>query len=98
MPASNIVFARSGASVMTSQDTFDTIGNRLSTLAGGDSNGTNRRAASYRNNALNQITNRDVPGYVYILGEALATNTVNVSGSNAYRIWEYFREQLPVKK
>jgi RHS repeat-associated protein len=75
---------------------FDTIGNRTSTLAGGDSTGANLRQANYANNALNQITSRDVPGYVDIMGLALATNTVSVNGSNAYRKWEYFREQVPI--
>ena len=35
--------------------TFDTIGNRTATQAGGDASGANLRAASYTNNVLNQI-------------------------------------------
>jgi RHS repeat-associated protein len=73
---------------------FDTIGNRLSTMAGGDSNGLNLRLASYTNNALNQTVSRGVPGYVDVMGLTLATNTVQVNGTNAYQKWEYFREQV----
>ena len=73
---------------------FDTIGNRKMTLAGGDSNGMNLRFASYTNNSLNQITSRDVPGYVDVMGLTLATNTVSVNGTNAYQKWEFFREQM----
>jgi hypothetical protein len=46
--------------------TFDTIGNRTQTEAGGDQNGLNLRVAAYTSNSLNQITNRVVPGYVDI--------------------------------
>jgi RHS repeat-associated protein len=73
---------------------FDTIGNRTGTQTGGDQTGGNLRQAAYANNWLNQIANRGVPGYVDVLGLALATNTVSVSGSNAYRKGEYFWEQL----
>ena len=74
--------------------TFDTIGNRLSTQAGGDSSGANLRVASYTNNLLNQITSRDVPGYADVMGLTLASNTVSVNGTNAYQRYQYFREQL----
>ena len=73
---------------------FDTIGNRLTALAGGDSNRMNLRLANYTNNALNQIVSRDVPGYVDVMGLTLSTNTVKVNGTNAYQKWEYFREQI----
>ena len=73
---------------------FDTIGNRTATQAGGDASGANLRQTSYTNNLLNQITSRGVPGYVDVMGLTLATNTVNVNGTNAYRKWEYFREQM----
>jgi RHS repeat-associated protein len=74
--------------------TFDTIGNRLTTQAGGDASGANLRTASYTNNLLNQITSRDAPGYADVMGLTLATNTVKVNGTNAYQRYEYFREQL----
>ncbi len=76
--------------------TFDDIGNRTQTQAGGDQTGANLRVASYTNNSLNQITSRDVPGYVDVLGDGLATNGVTVNGTTAYRKNEYFREQLGV--
>ncbi len=76
--------------------TFDTIGNRTATLAGGDQNGANLRSASYGANSLNQYTNRTVPGYADIMGVSFATNTVTVGGQTAYRKAEYFRDQLPV--
>jgi RHS repeat-associated protein len=75
--------------------TFDTIGNRKQTFAGGDQNGANQRLANYTNNTLNQITSRDVPAYVDIKGVSYATNTVTVNGQTAYRKAEYFRKELP---
>jgi RHS repeat-associated protein len=76
---------------------FDNIGNRTQTLAGGDQSGLNQRSATYGANNLNQYTNRStVPGFADILGTALATNTVTVGGQTPYRKGEYFRDQLPV--
>jgi len=73
---------------------FDSIGNRTSTQAGGDQNGANLRQANYHYNVVNELTGRDVPGYVDVMGLTLATNTVQVNGANAYQKWEYFREQI----
>ncbi|MCS7338849.1 MAG: hypothetical protein NZ739_11560, partial [Verrucomicrobiae bacterium] len=75
---------------------FDHIGNRTQTKAGGDENGWNLRTATYTANLLNQYTSRTVPGYVDILGVALATKTVTVNGQAAYRKLEYFRRELSV--
>jgi len=77
---------------------FDTIGNRTGTQAGGDQTGANLRQAAYTNdlNNLNQIMSRGAPGDVDVMGLALATNTVKVNGNSAYRKWEYFREQMAV--
>jgi RHS repeat-associated protein len=75
---------------------FDTIGNRTQTLSGGDQNGGYLRAANYYANPLNQITNRDVSGYVDVKGASFATNTVTVNGQTAYRKGEYFRDELTV--
>jgi RHS repeat-associated protein len=79
---------------------FDSIGNRTQTEAGGDQTGASLRVAHYTNNPLNQITSRDVPGYVDIMGDSLATNTVSVTvgGNNqpAYQKVEYYRAQLAV--
>jgi RHS repeat-associated protein len=76
--------------------TFDTIGNRFSTKAGGDTNtsGATLRTASYTNNLLNELVSRDAPGYADVMGLTLATNVVSVNGTNAYQRYEYFREQL----
>jgi hypothetical protein len=76
--------------------TFDTIGNRTQTEAGGDQNGANLRVAGYTNNILNQITSRGVPAAVDVMGDGLATNGVTVNGLTAYRKVEYFRQQLSV--
>jgi hypothetical protein len=76
--------------------TFDTIGNRTQTEAGGDQNGANLRVAAYTNNTVNQITSRGVPAAVDVMGEGLATNGVTVNGLPAYRKVEYFRQQLSV--
>ena len=73
---------------------FDTIGNRTQTMAGGDTNGANLRVANYTNNTLNQITSRDVPPYVDVMGASILTNAVTVNGQTAYRNQEYFRQQI----
>jgi hypothetical protein len=76
--------------------TFDTIGNRTQTRSGGDQHGGFLRPANYYANNLNQLTNRDVPGYMDIQGVSFATNAVTVNGQTAYRKVEYFRDELPV--
>jgi len=43
---------------------------------------------------LNQYTQRTVPGFVDIIGVALATNPVYVNGQMASRKGEYFRREL----
>jgi RHS repeat-associated protein len=58
--------------------TFDEIGNRKTTATGGDALGSNLRTAHYTNNALNQITSRDVPGYLQVLGSANSNATVTL--------------------
>ena len=73
---------------------FDTIGNRTQTKAGGDASGANLRTANYTNNSLNQITSRDVPGFVDVKGASILTNAVKVNGLTAYRKEEYFRQEL----
>jgi RHS repeat-associated protein len=75
--------------------TFDTIGNRTQTQSGGDQTGANLRVANYSANILNQITSRDVPAYVDVMGASILTNAVTVNGQTAYRKQEYFRQQLP---
>jgi RHS repeat-associated protein len=70
--------------------TFDTIGNRNQTKAGGDQNGANQRLANYAVNTLNQITSRDYPGTNDVVGVALTTNSVTVNGAAAFHKWEYY--------
>jgi YD repeat-containing protein len=71
-------------------------GNRKLARSGGDQNGANLRLANYTNNTLNQLTGRDVPGYVDVMGLALGTNTITVNSQTPYRKGEYFREELSV--
>ncbi len=73
---------------------FDTIGNRLYTQSGGDATGANLRLAYYTNRLLNQITSRGVPAFVDVMGLTQAGTTVQVNGTNAYQINQYFREQM----
>lgn len=74
---------------------FDDIGNRQSTKAGGNQNGTGLRPASYGANLLSQYTNRTVPGGFDVLGAANATNAVTVNASPAdYRRGEFFQELI----
>ncbi|MGA0848243.1 MAG: hypothetical protein ACO3PY_06540, partial [Pontimonas sp.] len=69
---------------------FDTIGNRI--WAGG------RASAEgvYANNRLNQLTIREVPGVVDVLGLANPTADVTVNGNVAGRSGEYFHHELAV--
>jgi RHS repeat-associated protein len=73
---------------------FDSIGNRQSTVAGGDQTGANLRSASYAANNLNQYTNRTVPGALDIMGTATNVATVTVNGQPTYRHNDYYRAQL----
>jgi len=75
---------------------FDEIGNRKSTLAGGDATGGGLRSATYSANAVNQYTSRTVPGYVDILGIANPTASVTVNSTAASRKGEYYNYALPV--
>jgi RHS repeat-associated protein len=59
---------------------FDTIGNRMQTQTGGDTNGLNLRVASYTVNNLNQILQRDIPGTNDIVGAARVGTNVTVNG------------------
>jgi RHS repeat-associated protein len=74
--------------------TFDDIGNRTTTSAGGDQWGANLRYANYIANTLNQYTNRTVPGGVDILGEATNAATVTVNNQTTYRHGTFYRDQL----
>jgi RHS repeat-associated protein len=60
--------SRAGSSVISRgkgqqfEYAHDSIGNRTQAKAGGDQSGTGLRSANYSANALNQYTQRDVPG------------------------------------
>jgi len=80
---------------------FDDIGNRPTTASGGDQFGLNLRSATYSANLLNQYTNRTVPGYLDIQGEARTNATVTIWNSDGtytqtYRKGEFYRGELPV--
>jgi RHS repeat-associated protein len=75
---------------------FDNIGNRRSTASGGDQSGAGLRPANYTNSILNQITGRDVPGYMNVIGSANANATVTVNLQRAYRYGGYFADELAV--
>jgi RHS repeat-associated protein len=72
--------------------TFDDIGNRTATKAGGDSSGGSLRSATYGANSLNQYTNRTVPTGFDILGISHAQSTVTVNSAGTYRKGEYFQK------
>ncbi|HEY5912544.1 MAG TPA: RHS repeat-associated core domain-containing protein [Verrucomicrobiae bacterium] len=75
---------------------YDTIGNRTTTRAGGDPNGSGLRqavyATDYRNN---KYLNRTVPGGFDVIGAALPTVAdLQVNGVAPYRRLEYFRGEV----
>lgn len=71
--------------------TFDDIGNRKKTIAGGNTNGLSRWTNNYTANLLNQYTDRTVSGTNDIVGAVLATNFITVNGTLAYQRGEYFQ-------
>jgi hypothetical protein len=72
--------------------THDDIGNRTQTKAGGSDTGTGLRTATYSPNALNQYSQRTVPGAADVLGVATVNATVTVEGQTAYRRGGVFLE------
>jgi RHS repeat-associated protein len=66
---------------------FDDIGNRKWAKVNG-------RQANYGPNLLNQYTNRVVPGFVDIIGEAHSNATVTVNLQPVVRQGEYFWKEL----
>ena len=75
---------------------YDNIGNRITAASGGDANGANLRTTSYSVNSLNEYTSIGTPGYMPILGDALAYNSVTVNGGTADRKLEYFHDEISV--
>ena len=76
--------------------TYDDIGNRKTAREGADESGQNFRSSTYTANALNEYSNRTVPGAADVMGIAHAKATVQVNGSTAYRKGEYFRKEVSV--
>jgi RHS repeat-associated protein len=74
--------------------TFDNLGNRISTLVGGDAAGANLRSATYTSNSLNQYSQRTMPGAVDVTGSAATGANVTVNGQAAYRRGAYFAQTL----
>ena len=67
---------------------YDPIGNRTSSTEYDHED--NALVESYTANALNQYTQRTVPGYAGVHGCATNTATVTVNGNTAWRLGEYF--------
>jgi RHS repeat-associated protein len=68
---------------------FDTIGNRQSITANGNT-------GTYTANSLNQYTQRSVPGCVWEIGNAASNATVTVNLQPTGRKGQYFTKQLIV--
>jgi RHS repeat-associated protein len=75
---------------------FDDIGNRKTNKWGGTEFGTGLRTSTYGANALNQYTNRTVPGSVDVLGDAHADALVTVNFKDTERRGDYFWRDVPV--
>jgi YD repeat-containing protein len=68
---------------------YDDIGNRAT-------NNTNGRESIYTANALNQYTQRTVPGTVWELGSAASNATVTINNQPVARQGEYFAGEITV--
>jgi RHS repeat-associated protein len=68
---------------------YDAVGNRTTTA-------TNGRAGSYTVNALNQYSQRTVPGAVDVMGDAASSAIVTVNGNAAIRKNGYFYSEINV--
>lgn len=73
---------------------FDWIGNRVSTSAGGDERGQGLRSSTYTPTNLNQYTQRTVPTWVSIQGEASSNTTVTVNLQPTKRQGDYYWTEL----
>ena len=67
---------------------YDPIGNRTSATE--YDHEENALVSSYTANALNQYSQRTVPGYAGVRGSATNTATVTVNGNAAWRLDDYF--------
>jgi len=74
---------------------FDDIGNRTSTKVGGNQSGAGLRPATYTPNALNQYNSREVPGSVWLTGEAPTNLTLQgVVGGQVFAVQRQDGEQF----
>ena len=73
---------------------FDNIGNRSTTKAGGDQAGQNLRSATYTANAVNQYSERTVPGAVDLIGSANPNATVTYNNGPVYRHGSFFEKTV----
>jgi len=73
---------------------FDWSGNRLFANAGGNLRGENLHTSTYGPNALNQYTNRTVPPWVTVLGDASTNATVSVNVQPTKRQSSYYWTEL----
>jgi len=88
----------SDASAVMGQQTeysFDNIGNRYSTNAGGNETGS-LRPATYTANSLNQYTQRTVPGATDVFGTADPSAKVTVNDLATTRKADYFYREISV--
>lgn len=70
---------------------FDDIGNRTQTKAGGNASGTGLRTATYTPTLLNQQAQRTLSGAFDVLGSAPAGATVTVNGAATYRHGDFWQ-------
>jgi RHS repeat-associated protein len=75
---------------------FDDIGNRIQTGAGGNADGGNLRPSYYLVNELNQYEARSVPSFVEVQGELASAATVIVNDQPTDRRGSYYRRELSV--
>jgi RHS repeat-associated protein len=76
---------------------FDDIGNRTQTQAGGNELGLGLRTANYSANNLNQYESRTVPGSVDIIGSATGSAIVTVNDTRTSRRGDYFRAEVGIE-
>ena len=77
--------------------TFDQIGNRRESKAGGNAFGAGLLTTDYTVNTLNQLLCRSGPGALYVLGEATnASASVLVNDQIPDRHGQYYAAQVPV--
>ena len=82
------VYDRKGIRGFSHDYAYDPIGNRTSSTEYDHED--NALVSSYAANALNQYSQRTVPGYAGVRGSATNNATVTVNGNTAWRLGKYF--------